>query len=76
MIKRSFTRLLTAGRKAGMIRGDVPQTLIIEMLLAATHQIMNPQKLDELNLTAKAGYSAIIDVILRGAMTAQGREEL
>ncbi|MCB1211803.1 MAG: TetR/AcrR family transcriptional regulator [Verrucomicrobiales bacterium] len=76
MIKRSFTRLLTAGRKAGMIRGDVPQTLIIEMLLAATHQIMNPQKLDELNLTAKAGYSAIIDIILRGAMTAQGREEL
>jgi AcrR family transcriptional regulator len=76
IIKRSFTRLLTAGRKAGMIRSDIPQVLIIEMLLAATQQIMNPLKLDELNLTAKAGYSAIVDIILRGAMTAEGRKEL
>ena len=59
-----------------MIRMEVPQTLVIEMLLASTHSIMNPHKLEELNLTAKAGYSAIIDVILRGAMTSKGREEL
>lgn len=76
IIKRSFTRLLSSGRKAGMIRMEVPQTLVIEMLLASTHNIMNPHKLEELNLTAKAGYSAIIDVILRGAMTTKGREEL
>ena len=75
IIKRSFTRLMSSGRKSGMIRTDVPQILIIEMLLACTQSIMNPQKLDELNLTAKAGYSAIVDVILCGAMTEKGRNE-
>lgn len=76
VIQRCFTRLLSAGRKAGMIRDDVPARLIIEMLLAATHAIMNPHKLDELKLTPKTGYAAIIDVILRGAMTTKGRAGL
>ena len=76
VIQRCFTRLLNAGRKAGMIRDDVPLRLIIEILLAATHAVMNPQKLDELKLTPKAGYKAILDVILGGVMTTKGRTRL
>lgn len=76
IIERCFTRLLGDGRKSGMIRNDVPVRLVIEILLAATHAIMNPAKLEQLNLTPRAGYSAILDVILRGVMTAKGREKL
>ena len=76
VIQRCFTRLLLAGRKAGMIREDVPLRLVIEVLLAATHAIMNPQKLEELKLTPKTAYPAILDVILCGVMTTKGRTRL
>ena len=46
------------------------------MLLGATQAIMNPAKIEELKLTPRAAYSAILDVILRGVMTAKGRTDL
>ena len=73
MIEKSFTHLLHAGRKAGRVRQDVPVRLIIEMLLATTQAIMNPQKIEQLKMTPKTGYAAIIDVILHGVMTDEGR---
>lgn len=76
IIQRCFARLLNAGRKTGMVRNDVPARLIIEMLLGATQAIMNPAKIEELKLTPRAAYSAILDVILRGVMTAKGRTDL
>jgi hypothetical protein len=47
--------------------------LIIEVLLGSTRAIMNPQKLGELGITPKAGYAAIITMLLEGALTAKGR---
>ncbi|OYW78247.1 MAG: hypothetical protein B7Z37_00120 [Verrucomicrobia bacterium 12-59-8] len=76
IIERCFMRLLTSGGKAGMIRADVSAKLVIELLLAAMHGIMNPKKLEELKLTPKAGFSAILNVILGGVMTAKGRATL
>lgn len=68
LIRRHFGALFHEGRKAGVIRKDIPVNLLIEILLGAVQAIMIPSKLMEFGLTLKAGYSAIIRVILEGAM--------
>jgi AcrR family transcriptional regulator len=69
MIRRCFARLLEKGRKAGTVRRDVPVRVMIEILLGATQAVMNPQKIAELGLTPKTGFSSVIRVILEGVMT-------
>lgn len=73
VIRRHFGSLFERGRKAGVIRKDIPVHLIIEILLGAVQAIMNPPKLGELGLTLETGYSSIIRVILEGAMGAKPR---
>ncbi|MDB6073113.1 MAG: transcriptional regulator [Verrucomicrobiaceae bacterium] len=76
MIHKHFDRLLKAGRKAGMIRKEVPVRLIVEILVGATRAIVNPQKITELGMTPKDGYSAVISVVLQGVLTEDGRSNL
>lgn len=73
VIQRYFGRLFDEGRRAGIIRKDIPIRLMIEILLGATEAIMNPSKMGELNLTPKAGFISIITVILEGVLTEKGR---
>jgi AcrR family transcriptional regulator len=68
MIQRYFAKIFAAGRKAGIIRKDIPMKLIIEILLGAVQAIMNPAKMEELGLEPKTGYSAIINVVLDGVI--------
>ncbi|MBA2251357.1 MAG: TetR/AcrR family transcriptional regulator, partial [Nitrospirales bacterium] len=68
VIQRHFGKLFEQGRRAGIIRKDIPTRLIIEILLGATQAMLNPPKMAELNLTPKTGFSAIITVILQGAL--------
>lgn len=75
LIQRVFSKLFTDGRKSGMVRDDVPVKMIIEVLLAATSAIMNPAKLDDLKLTPRQGYSAILEIVLGGVLTSKGRSE-
>lgn len=42
LIQRHFGKLLTEGRREGLVRRDIPVHLIIEILLAAVQVIMNP----------------------------------
>ena len=76
MIHQYFGRLVGAGQAEGIIREDVPTELIVEILLGATQAIMNPEKLTELGLTPKDGFSGIITVIFRGVFTEMGRATL
>jgi AcrR family transcriptional regulator len=73
VIQRHFSKVLSEGRKAGMIRKDVPVEMIVEILLGATEAIMNPPKLAELGLSVKTGFTTILTVILEGAITEKGR---
>ena len=73
VIQRHFGKLLGEGRKAGIIRKDIPATQIMEILLGAVQAIMNPPKMAELALTPKTGYATIMKVILEGVMTEAGR---
>jgi len=76
MIQRHFGKLIGKGRREGILRKDIPTELVIEMLLAATQAIINPEKLTDLGLTPKDGFSAIITVILEGVITETGRSKL
>jgi len=76
MIQRYLGKLIGRGRKAGVVRDDVPAELITEIILGALEKILNPAKMAELDITPKAGYAAIIAVILEGVITEKGRSQL
>jgi AcrR family transcriptional regulator len=73
LIERYFGKLFEQARRAGIIRRDVPARLMIEILLGATEAIMNPPKMAELELTPKAGFTAIATVVIEGILTEKGR---
>jgi len=68
LIRRHVAALFNNGRKAGLIRKDIPVHLLIEILLGAVEAIMIPSRVSELGLTLERGYSTIIRVILEGAL--------
>lgn len=75
LIQRYFGRIFEDGRRAGIIRKDMPTRLMIEMLLGVTEAIMNPSKIAELGLTPTAGYMSIMTTIFEGLLTDKGRSK-
>jgi AcrR family transcriptional regulator len=75
LIRRHFSKLFAAGQRAGVIRKDIPVRLVIEVLLGAVQAIMNPEKMAELSLTPRSGFTAIIAVVLEGVVTRTGRAQ-
>jgi AcrR family transcriptional regulator len=75
LVHRYFSKLLGEGRREGLIRKDIPVHIIIEILLGAVDAIINPPRLAELELSLKSGVTAILSVILEGALTAEGRSK-
>lgn len=73
LIRHHVAALFNKGRKAGLIRKDIPVHLIIEILLGAVEAIMIPSKVTELGLTLERGYSTIIRLILEGAIERRSR---
>ena len=73
VIDRHFRRLIDRGRRAGTIRRDIPTSLMIDILLAATQAIVNPKKMVELGLTPKSAYSAVLRVVLEGVVVRTGK---
>ncbi|MDD5350964.1 MAG: TetR/AcrR family transcriptional regulator [Chthoniobacteraceae bacterium] len=65
---RSFGKLIAAGRKAGIIRRDIPANLVIEMLLG-----IQPEKMAELGLTPAAALTMVTSVLFEGLLTEKGR---
>lgn len=72
VIQRHFGKVFLEGRRTGLIRQDIPPRLAIEILLGAVQAIMNPPKMEELGLTPKTGFAAIIRVVLEGLTTEKG----
>ena len=73
IIQRYFGKIFEEGRRAGIIRKDIPTRLMIEMLVGVTEAIMNPPKMAELGLTPKSGYISVITVMLEGLLSEKGR---
>jgi AcrR family transcriptional regulator len=74
-IQRHFGRVLEQGRRAGLVRKDIPARIVIEVLLGAVQAILNPQKVQELGLSPATGLLTIMSVILDGALTQKGKEK-
>jgi AcrR family transcriptional regulator len=73
LIQRFFGTLLLDGRKAGMIRKDIPVTMMIEMLLGAVDSVVNPVKMGELETTPKVAFGQIVTIFLEGVLVNEGR---
>lgn len=74
LIARFFGKLFVEGQQTGMVRKDLPARVMIEILLAAVQAIVNPAKVEELGLTPKSGFAAVIKVILEGVLTPKGKK--
>jgi len=75
LIQCHFGKLIGEGQKAGMIRKDISADLMIEILVGATDSLVNPQKLSQLDLPARAGLTAIVTIFLEGVLTGKGRSK-
>lgn len=73
VIQRHFGTVFLEGRRAGLIRQDIPPKLAIEILLGAVQAVMNPPKMEELGLTPEHGFAAISSVVLEGLITNKAR---
>jgi len=73
LIERFFGKLFIEGQRTGMVRRDIPAKLMIEILLAMVQAIMNPPKMEELEMTPKTGFAAILKIVLEGALTGKAR---
>jgi AcrR family transcriptional regulator len=73
IIQRYFGKIFEEGRRAGIIRKDIPTRLMIAMLVGVTEAIMNPPKMAELGLTPQTGYLSVVTVMLEGLLTEKGR---
>jgi AcrR family transcriptional regulator len=73
LIERFFGKLFIEGQRTGMVRKDIPAKLMIEILLAMVQAIMNPPKMEELEMTPKAGFAGILKIVLEGALTGKAR---
>lgn len=72
LVQKHFGRVLQAGRKAGLIRKDIPLTLMVEILISTTDAIVNPARMEELGLAVKTAYSTVVALFLEGALTRTG----
>ena len=75
VIRRHSGKVFQECRRAGLIRHDIPPKLAIEILLGAVQAIMNPSKLEELGLLPKAGFTAVMRVVLEGLITEKARSQ-
>ena len=74
LIERFFGKLFAEGQRSGMVRNDVPAKLLIEILLAAVRETVNPAKLEELGLTPRTAFASVVKVILEGVITKKARK--
>ena len=75
LIQHFFGKLLLQGRKAGMIRKDIPATMMIEMLLGAVDAVVNPTKMGELKTMPQVAFCQMITIFLEGVLTEEGRSK-
>ncbi len=68
-IQNRFGAFLAAGVEAGALRADVEPRLLIRMLLALVEQLMRPDVLAELGMTAEQVFPRMLGVILDGIRT-------
>ena len=68
LIETQFGGLFRDGQRSGDVRRDIAAGLMIETVLAAIQEIMNPPKLAELRLSPREAFAGVIGIVLRGVL--------
>lgn len=74
LIRKHFGRLFREGRKAGMVRTDVPVDTIVEVLWGAVQALIRPARIADPGFDATNTYRAIVRIVLEGVLTSKGRD--
>lgn len=72
-IYEDFGKLLHEGRERGMFRKDVNEHLVLLIYSNVIRNIVSPETLSQLPLTALQVYETIVKVIFEGILTDNGR---
>ncbi len=75
-IPRQFGRLLEEGRRQGLLRGDLPDDLILEILLAPIQTLITPEVMLRRNWSPRQMFETILTVTLEGLLTPAGRRRV
>ena len=74
LIGHFFGKLFVEGQRAGMVRKDIPAKVMIEILLVAVRETVNPAKMEEFGLTPRTAFASVVKVILEGVVTKKARK--
>ncbi len=72
-IPAHLERLIARGQRKGVVRKDLPRRALVDIILSAIESIMNPAKLEEMNLSPKEGFELLLSVLMEGALVKGGR---
>lgn len=68
LLQRHFGKLLEQGRRAGLVRKDIPTKLLVATLLGAVQAIANPRQVEELGITPRIALLTAMNVVLEGVL--------
>ncbi len=71
-VQERFGAFVAAGVKAGALRSDVEPRLVIRMVLTLVDQLIRPDVLAELEMTAEQLFPRMLGVVLDGIRTRPG----
>lgn len=76
MIHTRFANLIGQGMQLGKFRNDVNQQLVVLIFLHSIQNIINPETLSRLPVTASGAFEAVIRTIFEGILTDEARMKL
>jgi AcrR family transcriptional regulator len=75
-IYKNFGSLIREGRQKGVFRSDVDEHLVILIYVYIVQNIINPETISQLPLTAPQVYEHVIKVIFEGILTEGARRQI
>lgn len=74
-IREKYSRLLKEGIKKGSVRKDLDEEVVMLVYINAIHNILVPEVLSELPLTAEQVFDTIVTTLFLGIFTDEGRQK-
>ena len=72
-IYENFGCLIREGRQKGMFRDDIDEHLLLLIYMNIVENIVNPEILSQLPLTATQAYEAVVKVVFEGILSEEAR---
>ena len=72
-LARKTARKVAEGKRHGMIRPDLPDRILIELLCGLAQSVINPEVITRLGVSLREAFDTVFRTVFVGIMTAQGR---